>query len=122
MDVHSTHLLVAREIIPTFGSIQEMLEWARLSAFRIAASKHMTYAFFTLLIYDHSESSLFPPAAQALTFTRSVLTLPEEIKLTWFGRPSFVKTLFLFNRYMAPLFIAIDVATLSGSIRVTDKL
>ncbi|CCA72452.1 hypothetical protein PIIN_06388 [Serendipita indica DSM 11827] len=93
MDIHSTQILVAREIIPTFSSIPEMLEWARLSMFRIVASKHMTYAFFTLLIYDH------------------ILTLPEEIKLTWFGRPSFVKTLFLFNRYMAPLFIAIDVAT-----------
>lgn len=121
MDIHSTHLLAAREIIPTFTSIPEMLEWARLSAFRIVASKHMTYAFFTLLIYDHGDSVLSPPSCASVDLI-SVLTLPEEIKLTWFGRPSFVKTLFLFNRYMAPLFIAIDVATLSGTIRVTDKV
>lgn len=51
-----------------------------------------------------------------------MLTLPEEVKLVWLGRPSFVKALFLFNRYFVPLFIAIDLATLSGAIHMTDQV
>ena len=51
-----------------------------------------------------------------------MLTLPEEVKLVWLGRPSTVKALFLFNRYFVPLFIAIDLATLSGALHMTDQV
>lgn len=48
--------------------------------------------------------------------------MPEEAKIVWLGRPSFVKALFLFNRYFVPLFIAIDIGTLSGGFHLTDKV
>lgn len=51
-----------------------------------------------------------------------VLTIPEEVDIVWLGRPSFVKALFLFNRYVCPLFVAIDIVTLSSVIHLTDKV
>jgi hypothetical protein len=50
------------------------------------------------------------------------LTLPEEMKIVWLGRPSLVKVLFVFNRYLAILFVAIDIATFSGGFQLTDKV
>jgi hypothetical protein len=44
------------------------------------------------------------------------------MKVVWLGRPSFVKALFLFNRYLVPLFVAIDIATLNGGFHLTDKV
>ncbi|KIM33086.1 hypothetical protein M408DRAFT_62367 [Serendipita vermifera MAFF 305830] len=92
------------DLLPTFNSIREALDYLTISAVNVYASKYLSYATFALLIYDH------------------LLTLPEEVKLVWLGRPSFVKALFLFNRYFVPLFIAIDLATLSGSLHMTDQV
>ncbi|KAG8778593.1 hypothetical protein FRC15_010662 [Serendipita sp. 397] len=80
--VSGVHQLFARgdlDLVPVFNSFDELLAYINTSALRLVASKHMSFAFFTLLIYDH------------------LLTLPEEIKLVWLGRPSLVKSLFLLN-------------------------
>lgn len=96
--------MASLDLLPHFDSIKDALDYLDTSALRLMASKYFTYAFFTLLIYDH------------------LLTLEEEVRIIWLGRPSFVKFLFLWNRYTSPLFIAIDIATLSGSFKLSDRV
>jgi hypothetical protein len=96
--------MASLDLLDHFDSIKDALDYLDTSALRLMASKYFTYAFFTLLIYDH------------------LLTLEEEIRIIWLGRPSFVKFLFLWNRYTSPLFIAIDIATLSGAFKLSDRV
>ncbi|KDQ11051.1 hypothetical protein BOTBODRAFT_177537 [Botryobasidium botryosum FD-172 SS1] len=65
----------------------------------IIASQYVTYAAFTLLIYDH------------------ILTFADECRFIWRARFNWVKGLFVFNRYIVPTCIAINVAMLSGHMR-----
>jgi hypothetical protein len=46
-------LLARGELFPAFGSLQEALDYLTTAAVNINASKHMSYAFFCLLVYDH---------------------------------------------------------------------
>lgn len=51
--------LVARNfLIPEFSSAQEALAFLAKSAEYLTVSKYFTYAFFALLIYDHSKCLL----------------------------------------------------------------
>ncbi|EKM53282.1 uncharacterized protein PHACADRAFT_259529, partial [Phanerochaete carnosa HHB-10118-sp] len=60
------------------------------------AVKALTLVGLTALVHDH------------------LLTLDQEIDLIWRGRPGFVSTIFLLNRYIVPCIIIVDVYELSG--------
>ncbi|KAF8602694.1 hypothetical protein BDV93DRAFT_523799 [Ceratobasidium sp. AG-I] len=62
----------------------------------IFISRCVTVAGFALLIYDHA------------------LTFHAEVNFVWPAKRSAVKTLFLLNRYMVPVFLALDAAHLTG--------
>ena len=44
------------DLLPTFHSVREALDYLTISAVNVYASKYLSYAFFALLIYDHSTS------------------------------------------------------------------
>jgi hypothetical protein len=54
VEVHARNFL-----IPEFGSTQELMAFLAQNAYFLAVSKYMTFAFFTLLIYDHSACPFF---------------------------------------------------------------
>ncbi|CAE6427378.1 unnamed protein product [Rhizoctonia solani] len=58
-------------------------------------TQYITVAGFILMIWDH------------------FITIPTEIQLVWPAKLSLVKVLFLLNRYIPPIFIAIDTAMLT---------
>lgn len=58
METHGIQLLARGELFPVFGSLQEALDYLTAAAVNINASKHMSFAFFCLLVYDHCMSSL----------------------------------------------------------------
>lgn len=68
-----------------------------------AAVKAMTLVGLTALVYDH------------------LLTLDQEINLIWRGRPGFVSTIFLLNRYIVPCILIVDVYEQSG-VTASSKL
>lgn len=52
-------VLTRNFLIPDFTSAQEFMAFLVQSAHFLAVSKYMTFAFFTLLIYDHSACLFF---------------------------------------------------------------
>ncbi|PIL27446.1 hypothetical protein GSI_10595 [Ganoderma sinense ZZ0214-1] len=56
-----------------------------------AAVKLLTLVGFTALLYDH------------------LVTLPDEISLIWRGKKGVVSTIFLMNRYIVPVILALDI-------------
>ncbi|KAI1798281.1 hypothetical protein LXA43DRAFT_21471 [Ganoderma leucocontextum] len=56
-----------------------------------AAVKLLTLVGFTALLYDH------------------LVTLPDEITLIWRGKKGVVSTIFLLNRYVVPVVLALDI-------------
>jgi len=74
-------------------SISEPLE---ILAAHGAAVNAMTLAGFTLLIYDH------------------VLTFSDEVNYIWNARQGLVSVIFLLNRYIVPLVLAVDIYETMG--------
>lgn len=87
----------------------------------IDATRHVTYATFCLLIYDHCKSCPFVVALISLYPTallrrpqsddsRIVLTISDEVHLVWKSRSvNLVKVLFVCNRYIVPVVLAVEV-------------
>ncbi|KAG9114245.1 hypothetical protein FRC07_007674 [Ceratobasidium sp. 392] len=55
------------------------------------ASKCLSIAGICVLIYDH------------------ILTFPDEVRFIWKQKWSIVSTIFVLNRYITPLVLAVDV-------------
>jgi hypothetical protein len=65
----------------------------------VQTSSYVSIAGFVLLIYDH------------------LITLEDELDFIWTGSYSTVKLLFIFNRYIAPFVLAVDIyATTIGAL------
>ncbi|KAM5532115.1 hypothetical protein V8D89_014208 [Ganoderma adspersum] len=62
-----------------------------------AAVKILTLVGFTALLYDH------------------LVTLPDEIALIWRGKKGVVSTIFLMNRYIVPVILALDIFEAFGN-------
>ncbi|QRV75585.1 hypothetical protein RhiJN_03600 [Ceratobasidium sp. AG-Ba] len=60
------------------------------------AARYVSVAFIALLLWDH------------------VITLGDEIALIWPAKFGIVKAIFLFNRYIVPLWLAVGFNMMSG--------
>ncbi|KAG8731039.1 hypothetical protein FRC12_019931 [Ceratobasidium sp. 428] len=76
----------------TIAALHE-LEVAAVHGF---ASKCLAIAGVCILIYDH------------------ILTFPDEVRLIWKQKWSIVSTIFVLNRYITPLILAIDIYDKGG--------
>ncbi|KAG8717796.1 hypothetical protein FRC08_006629 [Ceratobasidium sp. 394] len=65
----------------------------------LVATRHLTFAGYVVLLYDH------------------LLTLDDEIELIWSRPGNAVSVIFLANRYMTPLVLAVDVYDKGGLAR-----
>ncbi|KAG8907933.1 hypothetical protein FRB99_001441 [Tulasnella sp. 403] len=78
----------------------QALEHQLSTAFtHITASRYMSVAGFAVLIHDH------------------FLTFADEVELIWMKPFSLVSILFLFNRYLVPLIVIIDLYDKGGFAR-----
>ncbi|CCO26165.1 hypothetical protein BN14_00182 [Rhizoctonia solani AG-1 IB] len=81
--------------------VQEIIAAAK----DIFLTQQVTVAGLALMIWDH------------------LVTLRSEIDLVWPAEFSWVKVLFLLNRYVPPVFIGIATANFTGSASwLSDKL
>lgn len=81
----------------------ELADELLIATRHVFLSRYITIVGFALMIWDH------------------VITLRAEINLVWPAKLSAVKVLFLLNRYVPPVFIAIDMANTIGAPWLSDK-
>ncbi|KAJ1310278.1 hypothetical protein OPQ81_007019 [Rhizoctonia solani] len=75
----------------------EQMDELITAARHVLLTRYITMVGLALMIWDHA------------------ITLHTEINLIWPAKLSLVKALFLLNRYIPPIFIAVDAANLTGS-------
>ena len=79
----------------------------------VRASQYVTVAIFCLLVYDHGSSCILALDISQRTYPLSplVLTFSDELNFVWQSRSiNLVKALFIFNRYVVPVFLIVDTA------------
>ncbi|QRV78145.1 hypothetical protein RhiJN_06160 [Ceratobasidium sp. AG-Ba] len=69
----------------------------------VTASRHFSFAGFVILVYDH------------------LLTFGDEVELIWSQPASVVSVIFVVNRYLAPVVLAIDIYDKGGLTRHVSR-
>ncbi|KAG8907935.1 hypothetical protein FRB99_001443 [Tulasnella sp. 403] len=89
---------------PDPAVIQALAHQLSTAFTHITASRYLSFAGFVVLIYDH------------------LLTFADEVELIWLKPMSLVTMLFLFNRYLVPLIIMVDLYDKGGFARNVPNL
>ncbi|KAF8608376.1 hypothetical protein BDV93DRAFT_519421 [Ceratobasidium sp. AG-I] len=78
------------------AAVADALHHLETAMFHIFASKCLAIAGACILCYDH------------------IVTFPEEVALVWKQKWSLVSTLFVLNRYITPIVVALDIYDKGG--------
>ncbi|KAL5504189.1 hypothetical protein ACEPAH_8263 [Sanghuangporus vaninii] len=92
------------------ATLQETLEALERAAPIVRASQYLTLSGFALLLYDYSLtvselSSVTERTKSNLVF----LQIHQEVELIWKAPKSHISFIFLANRYIVPLMLAVDI-------------